>query len=279
MELPQHLTWIRSFKGPLTTLSVCVCVFGKFASGCEQLFVCVHTCACIGCSLFWSSPLLCIVILLLAGVWSSHPVLWALLRGEPVWASALTARPAKLWSRTWWDQECLQQQEHLSALPLALLPVLQELSHFPLQILHLWTACPAYWKVSIAFSFPLLKFYQSLWFKDSNLFLVLQTGFAALTFVLSDYFLCSQAHLSLHANCAIPLHSQTTHSSAGELKVMTSGFLCLLYLVWHVFKHAKLNPPPTGALMLSRSPLCLPQLSPHDSLMLSQPVSSPLPLR
>lgn len=90
---------------------------------------------------------------LCAGVRSSYPVLWALPRGEPVWASALTARPAKLWSQTWRDQKCLQQQEHLLTLPLALLPVLQELSHLPLPILHLWATFPAYWKVSNFYRF------------------------------------------------------------------------------------------------------------------------------
>lgn len=151
-----------------------------------------------------------VLIFLLAGVRSSHPVLWALLGGEPVWASALTAWPAKLWSWSWWNQECLQQQEHLSALTLALLPVLQELSHLPLPILHLWTTCPAYWKVSNIF------FYWFIPFVEITLGLFL----AARTVWLSDFFFFyTQAHLSLHANCAIPVHSETTHPCAGELKI------------------------------------------------------------
>lgn len=107
---------------------------------CMLVYV-LHNCLCVDHHTY-------IVIPLCAGVRSSDPVLWALLRGAPVWASALTAWLAELWSRTWWEQKRVQQQEHLSALPLALLPVFQELSHFPLPILHFWTTRPAYWKVS-----------------------------------------------------------------------------------------------------------------------------------
>lgn len=145
-------SYLKKFiKEALTTGCLCVC-----------LCICK---VCIGMvmhvlDILYTDHDTYVLIFLLAGVRSSHPVLWALLGGEPVWASALTAWPAKLWSWSWWNQECLQQQEHLSALTLALLPVLQELSHLPLPILHLWTTCPAYWKVSNFFFtdlFPLLK--------------------------------------------------------------------------------------------------------------------------
>lgn len=93
-----------------------------------------------------------------AGVRSSHPVLWALPRGIHFGASALTTRPAELSSWTWQQQKYLQQQEHLLTLTLALLPVLQELSHLPLQIFHLWATCTANWKVSRYYLLVLLVF-------------------------------------------------------------------------------------------------------------------------
>ena len=236
--------------------------------------VCVRACLYVySMNLCWSSPFYCD-----AGVWSSHSVLWALLRGEPVWASALTARPAKLWSRTRRDQECLQQQEHLSALPLALLPVLQELSHFPLPILHLWTTCPAYWKVSLTASFTLSK---SVRFKNSYLFLFLQTGFRC-SYGFSER-LCFLPHRHIsHFMQTVPFPSTQRPRILVQVSVecdilMSAVTTSVLYarFIWidvSVFKHTELNPPTVA-------PVCLPQLSPHDSLMLSQPVSSPLPLR
>lgn len=153
-----------------------------------------------------TSLFVCVNTPFAAGVWSSHPVLWALLGREPLRASALTAWPAQRWSGTRWDQECLQQQEHLSSLPLALLPVLQKLSHIPLPIRHLWTTCPAHWKVRVL----------------SLLTSILSLSDSFVCFINWLYF-CSQAHLSLHANCAISLHSETSHLSAGELKMWHFG--------------------------------------------------------
>ena len=52
----------------------------------------------------------------------------------------------------------------------------------------------------------------------------------------------SQTHLSLHANCAIPLHSETTHPCAGELKMwhfdecsQDFNFVCSLDFNWREY--------------------------------------------
>lgn len=122
-------------------LSSCEVWLSYHAPVCVYLYLYeMNFCALINWSLF------------LAGVWGSHSILWALLRGEPVRESALTAWSARFWSGFWWDQKCLQQQEHLSTLPLALFPVFQELSHISLPVLHLWTTCSAHWKVSTYFA-------------------------------------------------------------------------------------------------------------------------------
>ena len=90
--------------------------------------------------------------------------------------------------------------------PLALLPVLQELLTFLYR-----------YSISGPHALPIEKlamFYTFILF-----FEVYHVSGLVLAALLSDYFFHSQAHLSLHAKCAIPLHSETTHPSAGELKM------------------------------------------------------------
>lgn len=188
------------------------------------------------CTLVHVLDVLCryTVIILLAGLRSCHPVLWALLRGEPVWASALTARPSKCWR----EQECLQQQEHLSALTLALFPVLQELSHFPLPILHLRTTCPAYWKVSSVLQSHSLC--GSLSFNQVQSFRSILSP--AITALLRHYSF-THRHIS-HFMQHVPFPS--THRPRILVQVR---FKCENECLWTCRSH-ELNPSPTDALML-----------------------------
>lgn len=154
-----------------------------------------------------------------AGVRSSHPVLWALPRGEHFGASALTTRPAELSSWTWQQQKYLQQQEHLLTLTLALLPVLQELSHLPLQIFHLWATCTANWKVSRYYLLVLLVF---LFFCKQDIYCY---SFQQLYYYV---LLClSQAHISLHEKCSISLHPEAKNPCPGAVRTLFLLFIML----------------------------------------------------